>query len=386
MSFPSRAPAKAARLLPLCLLALLSACPQGGGKLATEKPAGQSAVAPPGKPAPEAPEAEAESVPAAEEQLILFYTGDTFSQLAANETYSPPEGGLPALANTLGEEQRRVVEYVQTRLQNEGKDPAQAKADLQQSRLGGHPYILLDYGGWERIHDPQGDPYVAQYFQFFKDFNFTPVAAVNCDTAPDGLWERYAKLPDAPYFLSSGAQAPPPRSSKIYLRKVHGENWGFIAIPYLKPGSLDETAAVAEIQQRIDTGYQALGDLRSKYFVLLAPNIMQRAVYDKLKDDPRFIAVIGGPPSMAPAEGFGKLSSGPLMLPALQGGGRELGICHFIYGESGKPLEYSFRRVQVIEDASAPYPYRKQCAGIVEAHRQAGGSEESLIESPPDAP
>lgn len=386
MSCPSRAQASAARLLPLCLLALLSACPLGGGKTPPEEPAGQSALARQGKPAAEAPKAEAEFVPAADKQLILFYTGDTFSQLAANVTYTPAEGGLPALAHALGEEQKRIVEYVQLRLQNEGQDPAQAKADAEQGLLGGHPYMLLDYGGWERIHDPQGDPYVAQYFQFFKDFHFTPVCALNCDTAPEGLWERYARLPDAPYFLSCGAVAPPPRSSKIYLRKIHGESWGLTAIPYIETGSLDDNSAITEIQRRIDAGQSALTGLRCKYMVLAAPNIRQRGVYDKLKEDSRFIAVIGGPPSMAPEEGFGKLGSGPLMLPALNGGGRELGICHFIYGESGKPLEYNFRRVKVVEDNSAPYPYRQQCGDLIAAHQQAGGSEESLIESPPDAP
>jgi hypothetical protein len=174
--------------------------------------------------------------------------------------------------------------------------------------------VLLDYGGWERLHDTQGDPYVALYFQYFKAFTYSAVATANCDVAPEGLMQRYAALPGAPQLLASSAALPPAAALKVYTREMHGEHWGFASIPYIMTRQGGEAEASAELSRRIEAAYTLLDEAGCARKLLIASNIAQRGIYSSLAKDKRFLAVIGGPPSKAPLDGYGKLGDGPLML------------------------------------------------------------------------
>lgn len=360
----------------MALTAMLAVCLLLAAQSCREKPA-QSGSKPPGTVA-EAQNKEPDSAGANKlagkgpRQILLMYTGDTISAVEPNRTYNPPEGGLPALAHTILEYEAEILELTRKRVANEGGDPEKVRADLPGGMLGEHPFLLLDYGGWERPNDHFGTLYVQMFFDYARSLNYTNVASLGFETMSLERWNDYLHLNGYPNFIASTAHRTVPGWGPIRVRALDllGAHWGIVSIPELTEE--EKKAADGKVwKARIEEAAGYLKDENCSASILIAV-ALPRAAYDALKNDPRFTVLIGCPTSMAPPEGYGEMpQGGPLMLPQLFAGGRQLGICHLIYSEQGSiPMEYNFMLRKVTDDESQPYPLRKQCQEAAKRHAE----------------
>ena len=63
-------------------------------------------------------------------QLIIIYSGETLSIPNENQSYTPAEGGLPALVKEIGDYEAQIVDYARMRVMNEGGDASRVRADF----------------------------------------------------------------------------------------------------------------------------------------------------------------------------------------------------------------------------------------------------------------
>jgi hypothetical protein len=313
--------------------------------------------------------------------VILIYTGETLSIPLANTSYKPAEGGLAALTQAIEDYEAEIVRYNQLRVENAGGDPGRVRADFERGMLGDNPFLLLDYGLWERPNDAHGDIYVALYFDLFTRFKYTAVGSMLYERLSAERWGQYRAV--APPGLKLLASAGTPQGQSLpavpsVTRELYGVRWGVVAVPQprLAPGAPDVSAEAAAERMR---GFveQAAGELKRAGCgcgVLLAAG-GPRELYQELQQDGRFTVVIGAPKALAAPEGYGGMPrGGALLLPSLDGGGRQLGICHLYYTPGGdKPFQYFFITRRCADHGQHELPYREQIAAAVAKHEQAAG-------------
>ena len=323
------------------------------------------------------PQNEYMPVKGAPRQIILFYTGDTLSIPDANTSYTPPEGGVAALSQELLTYQRRIVQYNRERVESEVGDGTKITTDFENGLLGEHPYLLMDYGGWERINDPVGEIYVDVYAQFYDYFNFSAVGSKLYQEVSDEEWQKYrAAAPELKLLVSAGEHnANALESIEIVTRTAHGELWGIAAIPLPDVAGMAKEEAFPLIEKSfgeyVESAAAALATSGCKYSVLMAPG-WGTAQYETIQDDPRFTVVIGAHPRVSAAEGYGDLHAGkPLLLPELTPRGRQLGVCHLYWPVAGSaPDMYYLTLRSVQDDQTQPYPYRTQVRDALIRHRE----------------
>ena len=370
--------------LLLILLLLVAACQQRSTKTGTPaagqpQPTGTSAAdtgtssgSAPDDTAAGGAESQANTASAeglgAPRQVIIIYSGDTLSIPEINSDYKPPQGGLCALAATIADYETQIVDYNRKRVENAGGDPSAVRADFKAGLLGDNPYLLLDYGGWERPNDPYGELFVELQFRLYRDLHYFAVGGKLYEQLDPERWQKYLGLRDAPALLVSAGEARAPALSirPLATRELQGQLWGVVMAPLPRVEGDPSTrirkfveAAAGELE-RADCGFGVL---------LCAGG--PGTLYDELAGDARFDVVIGCKPGKAVDEGFGEMpAAGPLMLPELQGGARQLGVCHIIYPRDGEqPEAFHFLRLTCADDGSQPFPYRQQ----VEAARLKHG-------------
>ena len=322
---------------------------------------------------------------AAPKQLILIYTGDTLSIAKANGDYTPPQGGLSALAQVIGDYESQIVDYNRKRVENSGGDASKVRADFGAGMLGDNPYLLLDYGGWERPNDPFGEMFVGLYFRLYTDLRYFAVGGKLYEQLASERWAQYAKLtPWPPLVVSAGQpQAGAPAVLQSALREVYGQRWGVVMapLPSLKGGDPD-----ARMTQFVKQSAGVLHSSGCRFGVLLAAGGPD-SLYKELAQDQRFTVVIGCKPRQAAAPGFGVMPrDGALLLPELQGGGRELGVCHVIWPDKGElPEAYHFELLKVEDDLTKPYPYRQLVhdTNVRHAELEAKWRAEHMPKQPP---
>ena len=303
---------------------------------------------------------------------MLIYTGDTLSALEplnANDEKGAVHkaGGLSALTAELFSYEQSITAMTRQRIVNKGEDASGIVADAERGLLGEHPYLLLDYGGWERATDPAGLPYVQLQLRMFRDLHYAAVGCTMYERLAPELWREYARLELPPLVRSAGqerAEAPP--HVPVVIRDVHGAKWGVAAVP-LPPGTGAEEDPFALIKQYVEQAALALEQAGAEHSILLCRGGPQ-SLYTALSEDIRFDVVIGvSQRSLADQEGMGKIrATGPVMLPELQTGGREFGTCHLIYPTSGAaPVQFNFQLHPVEDDLTSPFPYRRQVQGAL---------------------
>jgi hypothetical protein len=357
-------------LLPLLpLLLVFAGCPPGSGDTASTPPAAR----PPGQGGP----ANGQAQPAAPiKQLILLYTGDTLSAAAPINNNDEAgsilrQGGVSALSAALLEYQRSITALTRQRILDQGGDASGIKADSTAGVLGEHPYLLLDYGGWEREEDSAGAPLVRLQLRMYDYFKYAAVGIKLYQRLDSAQWQAYGKDGYPAGLLNSAGpqRSAAPAAQRVVTRKVHGAKWGIASVP-LPPKEGDPFGAIDDY---VEQAAQALADAGCQYRILLCPG-GPKELYQRLAKDKRFTVVIGAnPPGLCASEGIAKLpADGPLLLPELEWGGQQFGACHLIYPTDGAaPTEYNFSLHKVIDDMESPYPYRKQVAEALAEHRTA---------------
>ena len=362
----------------LCALALCNACKDKGGASTTPGAKAGSAQLPPDQ----AYSAPTPSQSGAPRQLILFYTGDTLSIPEANKDYHPHQGGLPALVNAITSAQSQILRYNQLRVQNEGGDAGMVRADYERGLIGDNPYMLLDYGLWERPKDAAGGLYVELYFNMYKLIHYTAVCSALYDSLAAERWQQYITIAPKGFRLlntAGTARGTTLPTVPIITRELYGEKWGVVAVPTAGAAeeALEQSAQQLQekMQAYIEQAAAVLQKNRCTRSILLASGA-PRTFYQQLAQDKRFTVVIGAHPAVAAAVGYHEMpTGGALLLPALNGGGRELGVCHLCFTPAGdKPFVYSLERVICTDDGSPTYPFRKQVAAAVLAHKTQSSS------------
>lgn len=354
--------------LPLILLVCsLAVC-------CTKQPASESTT----NPATAKPAATAEQPANSEElleaagadltQLIIMYTGDTLSAAQPAEGFDPPQGGIPALANAVAEYQRSIVYFNQLRVSEAGGDPSAIRADRANGMLGQHPFMLVDYGGWERANDGAGAPLVELFLTYITDFGYNAVGSTLYARLAPERWDAYTAVnPGVELLVSAGsAQGDPLPSVRTVTREVHGSLWCIVAVPLPR---VEDGDPFELIHQYVDEARAQVVATGAEYSVLLLAE-GPAGLYRDLAEDGRFTVVIGAPGKVAAAPGYGELSpGGTLILPELNPSGRQLGVCHLQY-DGERPARYHLLLNDCLENESMPYPYRNQAAEAWDAHEQ----------------
>lgn len=354
-----------------CLLALLPAC--------RERPHTADGAAQPVGAGEQQPSAAGQPTDgAAIRQLILLYTGDTLSIPQANDDYAPPEGGIGALVKAITDYEGQILYYNQQRVANAGGDASLVRADFERGMLGDNPFMLLDYGLWERPNDPAGQLYVKLFFDMLDQLHYTAAGCTLYPKLSAEILRQYAQLKPkkASLVLSTGAGAETPLAPLACVtRELYGQRWGVVGIPapVVTPAAPAQMLAQAQ-SQLADSAAAAeavLRDYGCTYSILLAPGGPPE-FYAELARSKRFTVVLGGHPAAAVGVGRYPWPAGALILPALNGGGRELGICHVSFAAGGgTPSEYFFTRQACTDEGAAVFPYRQQVAAAVAEHAAA---------------
>jgi hypothetical protein len=311
-------------------------------------------------------------------QLVLIYTGDTLSAMQPQVGQTPEGkgarlGGLSALTAALLNYESSITAMARQRVLDSGGDAKNVKTDAERGILGEHPYLLLDYGGWERISDPAGEPYVALQLQMYDYLRYSAVASLlHLNFTPE-LGKEYKPHAKFKLLCSAGADEPMamPRVP-ILVREAHGARWGMVAVPLPPEKAADQAELFA---QYIDDAAAQLVKNKCDFGILLCKGAPKK-VYAALADDQRFTVVIGAsPPAMAAPQGFSEIKAGhPVMLPQLNWGGQEFGTCHLIYTAKGnKPVQFNFVRHAAVDDLKSPLPYRKQVVTAIVERKKLGG-------------
>ncbi|MBN2082313.1 hypothetical protein JW859_08920 [bacterium] len=305
-------------------------------------------------------------------QLVLIYTGHTLSRVQASADFDPPEGGLSALMATIIDYEAQIVEYNRRRILNAGGNADHIQTDLENGFLGEHPFMLLDYGGWSRPHDYVGAPYVGLYLRMFTALKYTAVGCTLYNRLPPERWEAYRqRAPEGFSVLVSVGDVHPQALPRVDIvtREVHGDLWGVVAVP--SPG--EDTADPIAVQQAfINQAAEVLKETGCRFGILLLAD-GGPSVYQELAEDSRFTVVIGAASRLAAVDGYGEVTEqGPVLLPALAAGGREVGVCHLYYADGGdRPVQYYFSRKPVVDDdPELPLPFRPQVAEAVQEHEE----------------
>jgi hypothetical protein len=361
-------------VLTVVLLALLCAgCP--APQTSQPRAGAAASTAPPEQPAK--PGAPAPQI----KQLVLIYTGDTLSALQPINNNDEAGkilrlGGLSALTAEIISYEHSITAMTRQRVEETGGDVGKVRADAQQGVLGVHPYLLLDYGGWERDGDSAGRGYVELQLRMYRDLKYAAVGMKLYERLTSAAWKSYAGLAVPPVLVNSAGErrreAPP--AVPVITRVVHGALWGVAGIPLPAKDNPDPFAAM---DGYVEAAAGELAQRGCKFRILLCSG-GPKSLYEKLQHDKRFNVVIGvAPPSMAEPQGFGKIRpDGPVMLPELNWGGQEFAACHLIYPTDGEaPAEFNFERHVVQDDLQSPLPYRKQVAAAVSAHQPATGGK-----------
>jgi len=310
-------------------------------------------------------------------QLIIIYTGETLSIPEENESYTPAEGGLPAVARTIDEYEAQIVDYTRMRVLNEGGDPSRVKADSAKGMLGDSPYVLLDYGLWERPNDEHGDLYVGLYLRMFANLHYAAVGAMLYERLSPERWEQYRAV--APLGFEVLASAGQPQGSPlptvpIVTRVVHGDTWGIVAIPQPRlsegPPEQVNAAAAKRMIGFLDGAAAELKRAHCRFSILLAADGPDE-MYAKLLKDKRFTVVIGAAKRYAVAQGYGDMpANGAVLLPPVNPGGREIGVCHLYYPTAGdRPFQYYFSKKKCVHPVVPPIPYGKQVEAAIAQHK-----------------
>ncbi len=301
-------------------------------------------------------------------QIIIMYTGDTLSQATPRRAATSTEGGLSALAHAVSDYQASIVDYNRRRVEDEGGDPTKIRADLSAGMLGEHPYLLLDYGGWERPIDYAGQVYVALYFRYFTDFHYSAVAGRAYTTLSSERWQAYRDLDFAPTLLVTGAErtAGALDSVPVVTREVHGQRWGIAALPL--PGELQSEviAQYAELLAAAQAELTAAGSELSILLLSLAPT----AIYRAQAEDSTFTVIIGADPRTGVKPGYGDMpAQGALLLPTVDPSGRQAAACHLYFEPGGdRPVMYFFTFIDCHEDETQPWPYRRLVSEASQRH------------------
>jgi len=305
-------------------------------------------------------------------QFIIIYSGDTLSIPLPHQDFEPPQGGLGALAGGITDYAAQIVDYNRMRIINEGGDPAGLKTDLVNGFLGEHPFVVVDYGGWERPNDPFGDLYVAPYLTMFKALKYTAVGCRLYEQLSPELWDSYiASATDTPALLAS-AGTPPGETLAVtdcIEREVRGETWKILSLPLPDLEFEDQPARLLSDWDSLAKGH-GLDKAPSILLVSGAPG----PFYTELAADPRASVVIGAPQSKSVMEGYGEIEPGePLLLPVIDPGGRSVGVCHLYYYDDGdnRPDMYFLTKWICVDDLARPLPFRNQVANAVQQHRIA---------------
>jgi hypothetical protein len=212
----------------------------------------------------------------------------------------------------------------------------------------------------------------------YKLMHYTAVNSALYDTLSAERWQQYAAVAPEGFGLLITAGAPLGTglpTMPIVTRQLYGQKWGVVAVPIpsVAVGSIDEMALqlTAKMQAYVEQAAAVLQQNGCARAILLAPGA-PRTFYKMLAQDKRFTVVLGAHPALAAAVGYHEMpGGGALLLPALNGGGRELGVCHLCFTPSGdQPFVYSFERIVCADDGRQPYPFRKQVAAAVAAYAQ----------------
>ncbi len=312
-------------------------------------------------------------------QVILIYTGDTISAMESQTKDDPPHGGLSALAATVMAYQREIVEFTAKRVENEGGDPSTVRADFAAGTLGPHPRLLVDYGGWERPNDPVGRIYEQLYANYFHDFAYTAVGGMRYQELKPELWRSYKQFKNPPTVLISAGTPLKGVSTadllptvKVVTRECHGQTWGIACLPVPAPDELTpQNPSEAPLEADYTATVNSIAAKNCDFRILLAAGLPAK-FYTGLADKLDFDIVIGGPLGLAVKEGMGELpQGGPLLLPALEKAGRQIGICHLIYSTAGTaPTQYNFILRDVIDTGSQKQPYFRQVFAAKAEHEQ----------------
>jgi len=305
-------------------------------------------------------------------QLVLIYTGHTLARATASPEFDPPEGGLSALMATIIDYEAEIVEYNRRRILNAGGNADEIDTDLDSGFLGEHPFMLLDYGGWSRPNDYVGAPYVGLYLRMFMALKYTAVGCPLYNLLPAERWAAYReRQPEGFQLLVSagGIQQRALSRCEIVMREVHGDRWGIVAVPLPGEDTADPTGVLSAY---VDHAADLLKQHGCRFSVLLLAD-GGPTIYQQLAEDPRFTVVIGAASRTAAGDGYGELTDqGPVLLPELRAGGREIGVCHLYYADGGgQPVQHYFSRKPVVDDdPELPLPFRKQVAEAVEEHEE----------------
>jgi hypothetical protein len=317
-------------------------------------------------------------------QVILFYTGDTLSTVQPKRSVGAAEGGLCALAEAIGAYQNQLVDLNRVRVENEGGDPSIVRADLDAGMLGEHPYLLMDYGGWERPNDFAGSEYVALYFRFFTDYHYCAVAGRLYQDLKPERWQAYSELDYPPTLLVTGPAAKPGALAcqPLVTRKLHGQLWGIAAPPLPatdQPRTPEEL--LAELRQSLDAAQARFTQAGCAFSIVLLGGAPTDIYREQVQGAP-FTVIIGCDRRTGVREGYGEMPEhGPLMLPEVDGSGRGAAVCHLYFEPNGdKPVMYYFTLLHCEDDETQPWPYRHLVREAVQRHHElaeagAGGAK-----------
>ena len=362
----------ASLILILLAALLLAACPveETSDTAAT---AGSAASTPPQAGALAGNAADPEQPAQAPRQFVLIYSGDTLSMPATLQGYDPPEGGLCALGAAVTDYMALITGYNRQRVLNEGGDAGAIRTDLEQGLLGEHPFMLLDYGGWERPNDFAGEHYVALYLKMYDTFGYSAVGAKLYEQLAPGRWDAYRPLVPENLTVLNSAGTPlgdAIPTVPVITREIHGARWGVVSVPMPEKTEGYDT----KLTGYIETAAGLLAQTQCAHGILMLPGA-PGLVYTNLKTDPRFTAVVGAARGKSVPEGYGTMpEQGAVLLPEVNPGGRSIGICHFYYGEDATaPDMFFFTTMAACDDGTQPLPFRPQVEAAIDEHRRVVG-------------
>ena len=296
-------------------------------------------------------------------QVILFYTGDTLSTIQPKRSLDSTEGGLCALAQAIGSYQSQIVDLNRLRVENEGGDAVSIRADLDAGMLGEHPFLLMDYGGWERPNDFAGQEYVGLYFRFFTDYHYCAVAGRMYELLSDERWQAYRALDYAPTLLATGSPTRPGAlaAKQIEVRELHGQQWGIASPPF--PALPDDTSpeeASAALKDAMGKAEAELAEAGCDFTIMLLGGAPTHIYREHAEESP-FTVIIGSDRRTGVKEGYGNMPEhGALLLPEVDGSGRGAGVCHLYFEPGGAdPVMYLFTLLDCEDDETQPWPYRR---------------------------